>query len=529
MATCLNCGSYNRGTAKFCSSCGNQLSSGRLCPNCGTSNSAHAKFCRGCSSNLGRSGSPLPSQDGQKAGSVSTGKIMPDTLVGGRYRIISKIGQGGMGAVYKVSDTRLGDIQCAMKEMSSSAITDPGEKQKAVDAFRQEAQLLSTISHPALPRVTDYFSDGEKQFLIMDIIDGQTLENYLSTIKKPVSEELVVQWAGQLCDVLTYLHTRTPPIIFRDIKPGNIMISKNHKEIKLIDFGIARFFKPGAQKDTMALGTPGYAAPEQYGNNQSDPRSDVYALGATLHYILTLRDPGVQPFKFPSISSLNPRISTGTETIIMRAIEQNPSLRWQSVKEMQNAIISSAMKGSRFQSERSEAVFVPNLIAQQASVVQAHLAEPFDNLHIHSEPGSVRGVEKADLVPRFAAYLLDLIFISILISPLSVYMIDNSPDDETSMLILVLSLFIVVGYFSSQHGIWGKTLGKKLSKIKIVNTDGSKISFWQALWRAILFPVIALTSTFFLIGLAFYLWPIFNKHNRGLHDLLSGTLVVKEK
>jgi serine/threonine-protein kinase len=263
--------------------------------------------------------------------------LPPNALVENRYAIIRKLGEGGMGAVYLVKDTRLGNRKCALKEMSDAPITNPVELQQAKEAFQREAEMLSTLSHPALPRVTDFFSVGSKHYLVMDYADGRPLDELLVKRARPFPESQVVAWAQQVCEVFSYLHSQDPPIIYRDLKPGNIMLTTNRKNLKLIDFGIARTYKPHRPKDTIAMGTPGYSPPEQYGKGQTDHRSDIYALGATLHHLLTLRDPGDDPFRFPEVTSLNPGVSAEINQVIMKAVRQDRNQRWQSVAEMAQA------------------------------------------------------------------------------------------------------------------------------------------------------------------------------------------------
>jgi serine/threonine-protein kinase len=206
-----------------------------------------------------------------------------------------------------------------------------------VTAFRQEAQMLAKLSHPNLPAVSDYFSEGGKQYLVMEFVDGDTLEDRLARTSGFLDEAQVVDWATQICDVLSYLHSQQPPVIFRDLKPSNIMVDRSGR-VKLIDFGIARLFKPGKSGDTQVMGTPGYAAPEQYGKAQTDPRSDVYSLGVTLHRLLTKYDPADTPFNLPQTRSLNPKVSSGMAALIERATRTDATARYQSAREMQQAL-----------------------------------------------------------------------------------------------------------------------------------------------------------------------------------------------
>ena len=327
---CPSCGLANRDNARFCSTCATPLVQELVCPSCGTRNVATARFCHQCAT-------PLAGATSQVG--LGTGLLPPQSMLANRYIIFQKVGQGGMGAVYQATDTRLGHKPVAVKEMSDAAITDPLEKQQARQAFEQEAQMLATLNHPNLPRVTDNFSEGGKQYLVMDFIEGQALEEVLNQTPGFLDEEVVVDWGVQLCEVLDYLHRQQLPVIFRDLKPANIMLDRDGK-VKLIDFGIARLFKPGKAADTASFGTAGYAPPEQYGKGQTDARSDIYALGATLHNLLTKHDPAQTPFHFPPVRSLNSNVSGAVDQAILRAVAQNPNQRWQSARQMQHALVS---------------------------------------------------------------------------------------------------------------------------------------------------------------------------------------------
>lgn len=245
-----------------------------------------------------------------------------------RYRIIESIGQGGFGAVYRAEDTQLGSRQIALKEMSQNGLS-PQQQKEAATAFEQEALMLAHLQHPSLPSIFDHFEENGRWYLVMSFIQGETLEDYLSSKqdgKLPLDE--VVDIGMQLCTVLGYLHHQQPPIIFRDLKPANIMrTSDGH--IYLIDFGIARHFKPGQTRDTMYIGSPGYAPPEQYGKAQTTPRSDVYSLGATLHQLLTGHDPSSlsKPFDFPSLHLLAPTIPASLATFITQMLEMDEAKR----------------------------------------------------------------------------------------------------------------------------------------------------------------------------------------------------------
>ncbi|TME12991.1 MAG: serine/threonine protein kinase [Chloroflexi bacterium] len=225
----------------------------------------------------------------------------------GRYKIEKSVAAGGMGAVYRAIDTRF-NRPCAVKEMLDEFQSD-NERTQAVEWFGREATLLLDLNHPCIPRVRDFFVEGGKHYLVMDFIEGKTLGEVLEKEgnvvgvngTRGVPEARARSWAQQLCSVLSYLHRQTPPIIFRDLKPSNIMVTDNN-EVKLIDFGIARTFQ--TQRQSTIIMTIGYAPPEQL-HGMPEPRSDIYALGATLHRILTHHDAANNK---PSIFSFPPSV-----------------------------------------------------------------------------------------------------------------------------------------------------------------------------------------------------------------------------
>jgi serine/threonine-protein kinase len=261
-----------------------------------------------------------------------TGRLKPQAVIHNRFAIIQKIGEGGMAAVYQAADINLPGTVWAVKEMSESWIPDPEDRAQAIQAFEQEALLLAKLSHPNLPRVIDTFSEEGRQYLVMEFVNGQTLEKILEQRTTPFTEAEVLDWVLQLCDVLHYLHNQPQPIIFRDLKPSNIMIDQEGK-VKLIDFGIVRFFKPGKAKDTMAIGTQGYCATEAI-SGQTDARSDLYSLCVVTHEMLTRHDPTTTMFNLPPIRKLNPSISPEWERIIKRGLERDRKNRWPDLKTL---------------------------------------------------------------------------------------------------------------------------------------------------------------------------------------------------
>jgi serine/threonine protein kinase len=245
------------------------------------------------------------------------------------------IGRGGMGAVYQAKDLRR-QVICAIKEISLSMVP-PEERTQAIQNFKIEAQILRGLNHPNLPTFSGFFSENQRYFLVMEYIDGQTLEDLLDLNRGPFPERRVLGWARQLCDVLEYLHDQKPPIIFRDIKPGNIMLTRDG-QIKLIDFGIARFFRPTGSHDTQLLGTPGFAPPEQYGKAQTDKRSDIYALAMTLFQLLTdtLSETG---FGLKDIRLTHPKISPVVARALEKAAAMDPDDRYNTVAEFRRLLL----------------------------------------------------------------------------------------------------------------------------------------------------------------------------------------------
>ena len=253
------------------------------------------------------------------------------------YVVLNLIGRGGMGAVYRVR--RMADNTIwALKEMRPQGDLSPEELAENRKLFLQEAELLRSLSFPNLPVVAELFEHEGRPTLVMEFVAGQTLEDRLHDANAPLLEQQVVAYGIQLCRVLHYLHTRQPPIVYRDLKPSNIMLTPEGV-LKLIDFGVARTHKPGKSKDTVAMGSAGYAPPEQYGKGQTDARSDVYALGATLLHLLANLPP--VPLQTPqpgSISRLNPSVDARTEAVIIRAMDLNRERRFATMLEMEQAL-----------------------------------------------------------------------------------------------------------------------------------------------------------------------------------------------
>lgn len=255
---------------------------------------------------------------------ANIGEIIVD-----KYEILKQIGKGGMSTVYLAMDKNL-NKQWAVKEILKEESNDKDEI--VVNSLLAEAHLMKRLDHPALPRIVDIIDDKENDtlFVVMDYIEGESLDNVLKA-EGPQSEETVINWAKQLCDALGYLHSQKPPIVYRDMKPANVML-KPEGNIKIIDFGIAREYKDQKLQDTTVLGTKGYAPPEQY-SGQTDARSDIYALGMTMHHLLTGVDPRAGDAYVP-VRQWNPELSEGIEAIIDKCVQPAAENRYQTCADL---------------------------------------------------------------------------------------------------------------------------------------------------------------------------------------------------
>src|SRR6202158_2123584 len=269
------------------------------------------------------------------SGSLPNEPLTSGIVLQNRYEIERLLGGGGMGMVYLAPDQRLTNRACALKEMVDHFI-DQQQRIEANEYFAREADTLAQLKHAAIPAITDRFDDHNRHCLVMEYVEGRNLEEEIAVRGGPLPEGLVIDVARQLCDVLAYLHGLIPPVVYRDMKPSNVMLTEKGRVV-LVDFGIARLFK-AARKGTM-IGTLGFAPPEQY-QGIADPRSDIYSLGATLHYIVTGRDPEkFPPFSFPPIRDLRPDISSNLAGAIDRALAYEMDNRPASIQEFRDMLL----------------------------------------------------------------------------------------------------------------------------------------------------------------------------------------------
>ncbi len=277
----------------------------------------------------------------------------------GKYKILNQIGTGGMSTVYLAMNEKA-NRQWAVKEIRKDR---PYNIALMRQGILREMELLCSLNHPMIPKICDVIEEEEAIFIVMDYIEGRTLGKVLEE-EGAQKEEYVIEWAKQLCQVLAYLHNRIPPVIYRDMKPSNIMLKPNG-DLMLIDFGISREFCKENTEDTVCLGTQGYAAPEQFGAGQSDERTDIYGLGATLHYMITGENPRKRyRSEFLPVCQIRPEISEGLEQIIEKCLQRDPEKRYQSCREVWFALEHyQELDSKRMKSQKRKLFFCSGLFA----------------------------------------------------------------------------------------------------------------------------------------------------------------------
>ncbi|GIK40253.1 MAG: hypothetical protein BroJett011_40860 [Chloroflexota bacterium] len=280
--------------------------------------------------------------------------LQPGEILRERYKIVGLIGAGGMGAVYLADDNRLEGRQCAIKETFPLPTLNQEVAQAARKQFYQEASTLARLDHPGLPKVSDFFSIDERDYLVMDYVPGQNLLEIVNDVRREarfLDEMVVLGWVDQLCDTLSYLHSRQPPVLHRDIKPANIKLTPEGR-LKLVDFGLVKPLDPDDPSTLTGLqgaGSLPYAPLEQYVDHlgHTDARSDLYALGATLYHLLTSNTPAsaqerfLVPESLPPVQQINPAVSPGVAEAITLAMAPHPKDRPASVALWRHILHSS--------------------------------------------------------------------------------------------------------------------------------------------------------------------------------------------
>ena len=287
-----------------------------FCSHCGASNEKEAVDCFACGSSL---------VDSNQHFNINNTVSVQESVLEQRYRLLEKVGEGGFSTVYRAEDRTTKAI-VAIKAIDLQGLTAQ-EKIEATDSFNREVQMLSKLEHKNLPHLHAHFSDTECWYMVMDFIAGTTLEKRMERRKgTPLPIEEIFEIGLILCYVLAYLHNHRPTIIFRDLKPANIILTRDGR-LFLIDFGIARHYKPGQTRDTIPFGSPGYAAPEQYGKAQTTPLADIYSLGAILHQLLSGDDPSQTPFRFAPLDDQQQPERAALNSLIQSMVQTNPGQR----------------------------------------------------------------------------------------------------------------------------------------------------------------------------------------------------------
>ncbi len=456
--------------------------------------------------------------------------LPPGSLLQNRYRIERLLGQGGFGAVYQATDLRLSGRLVAVKENFDHS---PG----ALAQFQTEASLLANLNHPALPRVTDYFVEPNgRRYLVMDDVEGDDLETRVAQSGR-IAPGQALLWACQVLDALEYLHTRQPPVIHRDVKPSNIKIQPDG-QAKLVDFGIAKEYNPTQKTQYGARAvSEGYSPIEQYGSGITDARSDIYALGATLYFVLT----GLMPPKAPDLAagvrlvpptSLGLTLSPTVENAILKAMSVQPAQRFQTAREFYNALNAPISQQATFIPARP-AVTVAATATARPNIAASPLPQPRPLAPATPIPSVIRlptpaAINYASWGERLAAYLIDggimtLLFFCSQI-PLASTNSQTNPSNTVALLsclILLIELVFNAVYFVGLTTASGQTVGKKIMGIRVLSQDGSRVTISQALTRYIGYFVGTLIL---YIG---FLWPLWDAQHQALHDKLAGTIVIR--
>lgn len=423
----------------------------------------------------------------------------------GRYRIVRMLGQGGMSRVYLAENIKLGTLW-AIKEISKNS-------DLKVD-FLAEPNILKRLDHPALPRIFDIIDEKDNIYVIVDYIEGVSLDVKLKEEGK-FAEAMVIEWAVQLCGVLDYLHSCRPnPIIYRDMKPSNIILSINGI-LKLIDFGIAREYKALSDGDTVYIGTRGYAAPEQYGTGQTSVAADIYSLGVTLYQFLTGKSPNEPPYEIKPVRYFDRNLSSGIERIICKCTRQNPSERYQSVNELLNDI--------RCMKKESDSVTYS--VNKNALHYTAGKAVPFKKLVLTVWDSAEFGCEFAYMASRLSGYSVMLIDLDLLAPKADLFLnlgkyagrLGNSAISDGSGLNIVLDS-IDKNFFTTEI-LLEASMSRKDAKNLFVLTGNYKIENYEYYRNDSLLKLIEKSYQYFDITVLLV--------NRSIYDLFTVISLAK--
>lgn len=306
-----------------------------------------------------------------------------------RWEVVDHLGQGGMGTVYMARDLRLANRQCVVKKLRDDFFREE-DKEKALAFFHREAEVLAKLEHPNIVDIRDSFHENGEYYLVMDYVEGENLHQMLYKRGEPFPEEQVLQWASQIAEVLHYMHTHDPPVIYRDLKPSNIMIDTKDR-VKLVDFGIARPYMEDS--DNTHVVSAGYSPPEQYWG-AADPRSDIYALGATMYFLLTGQEPLALQVSSPK--KLNASISDHTDYIVQRATAQDVWLRFQSAPEMREEL-DVRPEPPKVKNRAKMMDVAIALVILLSTVGLAFLAMRLVEVHNDSDPDKTQRIKMSEL------------------------------------------------------------------------------------------------------------------------------------
>lgn len=330
------------------------------------------------------------------------------TIIQGKYEILKLIGKGGMSKVYLAMDQNL-NKQWAVKEIEKRK--NDKHNEIMIQSAIAEANMIKRLDHPSLPRIVDIINMSDVIYVVMDYIEGEPLSKILEE-QGAQPQENVIDWALELCEVLDYLHTQNPPIIYRDMKPANVMLQPNGS-VKLIDFGIAREFKEENLADTVSLGTKGYAAPEQFGGmGQTDARTDVYCLGVTLYHLVTGQNPCEPPYEIYPIRYWNTQLSGGLEHIIKKCTQMNPQDRYQSCAELLYALERYDEMDEKYRKKQKKKVmvFILTFVAAMFFLITGFVLQ---GVRVATDSNNydetIRKAELASLTEEKTTYYLDAI------------------------------------------------------------------------------------------------------------------------
>ncbi len=470
----------------------------QMCPECSSDNKVTARFCIRC-------GTPLRKLRGRQ------------TVLQGRYRLERVLGCGGMGAVYLATDLRLG-AKVAVKENLDMTSESRGQ-------FETEARLLATLRHPHLPRVQDFFLADGRQYLVMDYIAGESLED-LVTRRGPLPPSEAMLWLRQIMDAVRYLHSQNPPIIHRDIKPANIKLGTDGRAY-LVDFGIAKMLRAGSRTQAGARAvTPGYSPPEQYGTAPTDQRSDIYALGATLYFAVTGQVPPEaiervtgRTDKLVPPRNINPLIPPNWERVILKAMHVHRNERYGSLDEMLTELMGEGQGRKKHPAppDRRPPAPLPSVRPSRPApppVAKGLLAPSWARLLAFGLDGLLWAATVWGLTLGYAGLL------SATTAQPFWWVWERL---ETShWLFYALAVGWVV-YRVLAHALSGRTVGKAMLGLRVVLRSGKPCGVWRVVGREMF---LLFAGACCGLGL---LWMVFDPYKQGWHDLVASTFVVREE